>query len=124
MKRVRDKKKLRAVGRPRIISELGELEMIKKANSFAEQGRAFTKAKFKISIFATMKEEARARGENAHSLEEPMPSTLRKYRRKIVPRIVKKPAVQNERRLIVRVHHRKRLTDRWAWTYEMPFLLR
>lgn len=124
MKRVQCGKMLRGVGRPRIISKLGEIEMVRKANSFAEQGRAFTKAKFNISLLATMKAEALARGENAHAVEVPKPSTLQKYRHLIVPTVVKKPAVQNERRLIVRASHCMRLTNRWAWTYEMPSLLR
>ena len=65
------------------------------------EGRVFTPKLYGISLKAQAKYEAELRGENSSAIENPSRATLYKYMKETLPVVVKKPSVQNIRRLIV-----------------------
>jgi hypothetical protein len=88
-------------GRPHAVSEKLVEELTKRAARLDEQQQSMSSKKFETELYAAMRKTVESAGGNKHAVRRPSASTIRKYRRQIVARKVKKPGVQNLRRLLV-----------------------
>ena len=85
-----------------IFARSGLLSQIKKTVCTRDiQQRSFTPRELDAHFLNEKRKEARAAGKNPHAVALPCARTMWKYRKLVAPDVVKKPSVQNERRLLV-----------------------